>query len=44
MLDFEEQIARFQPSLEVGDVETQFVKEDLKDMTYLMMELLKNRE
>ena len=28
MLDFEEEIARFQPSLEVGDVETQIVKED----------------
>ena len=44
MLDFEEEIARFQPSLEVGDVETQIVKEDLTDMTDLMMELLKNRE
>ena len=43
MLDFEEEIARFQPSLEVGDVETQIVKEDLTDMTDLMMELLKNR-
>ena len=41
MLDFEEEIARFQPSLEVGDVETQIVKEDLTDMTDLMMELLK---
>ena len=30
--------------LEVGDVETQIVKEDLTDMTDLMMELLKNRE
>ena len=29
MLDFEEEVARFQPSLEVGDVETQIVKEDL---------------
>ena len=41
MLDF---VARFQPSLEVGDVETQIVKEDLTDMTDLMVELLKNRE
>ena len=30
--------------LEVGDVETQIVKEDLTDMTDLMVELLKNRE
>ena len=44
MLDFEEEIARFQPSLEVGDVETQIVKEDLTDMTDLMVELLKTRE
>ena len=43
MLDFEEEVARFQPSLEVGDVETQIVKEDLTDMTDLMMDLLKNR-
>ena len=38
MLDFEEEV------LEVGDVETQIVKEDLTDMTDLMVELLKNRE
>lgn len=45
MLDFEEEIGTgFQPSLEVGDVETQIVKEDLTDMTDLMVELLKNRE
>ncbi len=44
MLDFEEEIARFQPSLEVDDVEKQIVKEDLTDMTDLMVELLKNRE
>lgn len=45
MLDFEEEVARgSQPSLEVGDVETQIVKEDLTDMTDLMVELLKNRE
>ena len=41
MLDFEEEVARFQPSLEVGDVETQIVKEDLTDMTDLMVELPK---
>ena len=40
MLDFEEEIARFQPSLEVGDVETQIVKEDLTDMTDLLREVI----
>ena len=44
MLDFEEEITRFKPSMEVGEVEAQIVKEDLTDMTDLMMELLKNRE
>ena len=44
MINFEEELKKFQPSLEVGDVETQIVKEDLTDMTDLMVELLKNRE
>lgn len=42
MLDFEEEISRFKPSLEVGEVEDAIVKEDLTDMTDLMMEVLKN--
>ena len=44
MLDFEEEIARFRPSLGVGEVEESIVKEDLTDMTDLMMELLKGRQ
>ncbi|MCI6887259.1 MAG: hypothetical protein MR868_08425 [Lachnospiraceae bacterium] len=44
MLDFEEEIRRFQPSLEVGEVEDAIVKEDLTDMTDLMVELLKSKK
>lgn len=41
MLDFEEEISRFKPSLEVGEVEDAIIREDLTDMTDIMMELLK---
>jgi hypothetical protein len=41
MLDFEEELKHFQPSLEVGQVEDAIGREDLTDMTDLMMELLK---
>ncbi len=41
MINFEEEIARFKPSLEVEDVEDAIVKADLTDMTDIMMELLK---
>lgn len=40
MLDFEEELKRFQPSLEVGQVEDAIRREDLTDMTDLMVELL----
>lgn len=43
MLDFEEEIKRFRPSLEVGEVEDAIVKEDVTDMTDLMVELLKRK-
>lgn len=42
MLDFETEITRFKPSLEVGEVEEAIVREDLTDMTDLMMEFLKS--
>ena len=41
MLDFEEELKHFQPSLEVGQVEDAIGREDLTDMTDPMMELLK---
>lgn len=43
MLDFEEELNRFAPSLDVGEVEEAIVREDLTDMTDLMVELLKER-
>lgn len=42
MIDFDEEIARFKPSLEVEAVEDAIVKADLTDMTDLMMELMKS--
>ena len=42
MLAFEEEITRCQPSMEVGEVEEAIVREDLTDMTDLMVEFLKN--
>lgn len=44
MLDFEEELNRFKPSLEVGEVEDAIKKEGLTDMTDLMVELLKDRK
>lgn len=44
MLDFDEELSRFKPSLEVGDVEDAIKREDLTDMTDLMVELLKDRK
>lgn len=44
MLDFEEELNRFKPSLEVGEVEDAIKKEDLTDTTDLMVELLKDRK
>lgn len=44
MLDFEEEISRFKPSLEVGEVEEAIKQEDLIDLTDLMVELLKDRK
>lgn len=41
MLDFEEELKRFQPSLEVGEVEDAIIKEDLTDLTDLMMQQMK---
>ncbi|MCI8577247.1 MAG: hypothetical protein HFG64_06985 [Lachnospiraceae bacterium] len=41
MLDFEEELKRFRPSLEIGEVEDAIGREDLTDMTDLMVELLR---
>ncbi len=41
MINFEEEIRRFKPSLEVEEVEDAIVKSDLTDMTDIMMEMMK---
>ena len=41
MIDFEEEIERFKPSLDIEEVEDAIVKCDLTDMTDVMMELIK---
>ena len=42
MINFEEEIERFKPSLEVEAVSDAIVKSDLTDMSDIMMELLKH--
>ncbi len=44
MLDFEEELKRFHPSLEVSAVEEAIGNEDLTDMTDLMVEMLHGKE
>ena len=44
MIDFEEEIERFKPSLDVEAVEDAIVKSALTDMTAIMMELIKERD
>ena len=44
MIDFEEEIQRFKPSLDVEAVEDANVKSDLTDMTDIMMEMIRERD
>ena len=44
MIDFEEEIQRFKPSLDVEAVEDVIVKSDLTDMTDIMMEMIRERD
>lgn len=41
MINFEEELERFKPSLEVEAVSGAIVKSDLTDMTDIMMEIMK---
>ena len=43
MIDFEEEIERFKPILDVEELDGPIVKSDLTDMTDIMMELIKER-
>ena len=40
MLNFEEEIKKFQPSLEVEDIEEAVYQEDLTDVTDLLREVI----
>ena len=44
MIDFEEEIQRFKPNLDVEAVEDAIVKSDLTDMTDIMMEMIRERD
>ena len=44
MIDFEEEIQRFKPSLDVEAVEDAIVTSDLTDMTDIMMEMIRERD
>ena len=40
MLDFEEELKKFKPSMEVEDIEDAVYQEDLSDMTDLLREVM----
>lgn len=40
MLNFEEELKKFQPSLEVEDIEEAVYQEDLTDMTDILREVI----
>ena len=44
MIDFEEELKKFHPSLEVDEVEEAIYNHDLTDLTDLLMEIEKNRK
>ena len=44
MINFDEEIKRFKPSLDVEEVEDAIVKSALTDMTDLMMELIREQQ
>ena len=43
MINFDEEISKYKPSMDVDEVEDAIVKSDLTDMTDIMMELIKER-
>lgn len=43
MLNFEEELKKFKPSLEVDAVEDAVYQEDLTDMTDILMEVIQNK-
>lgn len=43
MLDFEEELKNFKPSLEISAVEDSIVKSDISDLNDIMMEILRKQ-
>ena len=41
MIDFEEELKKFKPSLEVGEAEEAIYNQDLTDMTDILREMMK---
>ena len=44
MIDFEEELAKFKPSKEVGQAEGTIINMELRDMTDIMLEILEKKE
>ena len=44
MINFEEELKKFEPSLEVGQVEDAIYSRDLSDMTDILKEMMKEAE
>ncbi|MBQ1327960.1 MAG: hypothetical protein IIY49_08035 [Eubacterium sp.] len=42
MIDFDEEIKRFQPSLEVSQAEEDILNNDLKDITDIVLQMTEN--
>ncbi|EFU76169.1 hypothetical protein HMPREF9970_2214 [Lachnoanaerobaculum saburreum F0468] len=43
MIDFEEELSKFKPSLDISAVEDIIAKSDISDMNDILMELLKEQ-
>ena len=44
MLNFEEELKKFKPSLEVEDIEQAVYKEDLEDLTDILREIMQQNK
>lgn len=44
MLNYEEELKKFKPSLEVEDIEKAVYKEDLEDLTDILREMMEQKK
>ena len=44
MIDFQEELAKYKPSKELGETEDNIMNMELTDMTDIMLEILKDKE